>query len=63
MGMREGDARLLDGSLLQRHQTVFDIVYNRETELLKDARAAGAVALDGVMMLVYQGAKALQILD
>jgi shikimate dehydrogenase len=27
----------------------------------QDARAAGAVAVDGVMMLVYQGAKALQI--
>ncbi|MCX6672566.1 MAG: shikimate dehydrogenase [Methanothrix sp.] len=61
VGMREGDARLLEGRLLQSHQAVFDIVYNRETELLKDARAAGAVAVDGVMMLVYQGAKALQI--
>ena len=61
VGMREGDARLLDGGLLQSRQAVFDIVYNRETELLKDARAAGAVAVDGVMMLVYQGAKALEI--
>lgn len=61
VGMREGDARLLEGRLLQSRQAVFDIVYNRETELLKDARAAGAVAMDGVMMLVYQGAKALQI--
>jgi shikimate dehydrogenase len=61
VGMREGDARLLEGGLLQSHQAVFDIVYNRDTELLQDARAAGAVAVDGVMMLVYQGAKALQI--
>ena len=61
VGMREGDPRLLEGRLLQSHQAVFDIVYNRETELLMDARAAGAVAVDGVMMLVYQGAKALQI--
>lgn len=61
VGMRAGDPGLLEGGLLQSHQTVFDIVYNRETQLLKDARAAGAVALDGVMMLVYQGAKALQI--
>jgi shikimate dehydrogenase len=61
VGMRADDARLLDGSLLQSHQAIFDIVYNRETQLLKDARAAGAVAVDGVMMLVYQGAKALQI--
>jgi shikimate dehydrogenase len=61
VGMRAGDARLLEGRLLQSSQAVFDIVYNRETQLLKDARAAGAVAVDGVMMLVYQGAKALEI--
>jgi len=61
VGMREGDPRLLEGRLLQSRQSVFDIVYNRETQLLKDARAAGAVAVDGVMMLVYQGAKALEI--
>jgi len=61
VGMRAGDARLLDGGLLQSRQAVFDIVYNRETQLLKDAHAAGAVAVDGVMMLVYQGARALEI--
>ncbi len=61
VGMKNGDPRLFPGDLLQSSHTVFDIVYNRETELLKDARAAGALALDGVMMLVYQGAKALEI--
>jgi shikimate dehydrogenase len=61
IGMKEGDPRLFPGDLLQSSHAVFDIVYNRETELLKDARAAGALALDGVMMLVYQGAKALEI--
>ncbi|TFH48537.1 MAG: shikimate dehydrogenase [Methanothrix sp.] len=61
VGMRESDPRLLEGRLLQSHQAVFDIVYNRETQLLEDARTTGAVAVDGVMMLVYQGAKALEI--
>jgi len=61
VGIREGYGRLLEGRLLREGQTVFDIVYNRETELLRDARAAGARTIDGVMMLVYQGAKALQI--
>jgi shikimate dehydrogenase len=61
VGMRAGDARLFEGRLLKRHQAVFDIVYNRDTKLLQDARAAGSVAIDGVMMLVYQGAKALEI--
>ncbi|VVB69474.1 Shikimate dehydrogenase (NADP(+)) [uncultured archaeon] len=59
--MREGDPRLFDGRLLNRGQMVFDVVYNRDTELLADARSAGARAVDGVMMLVYQGAKALEI--
>ena len=61
VGMRAGDTRLFDGRLLKRRQAVFDIVYNRDTKLLQDARAAGSVAIDGVMMLVYQGAKALEI--
>jgi shikimate dehydrogenase len=61
IGMRAGDSRLFDGRLINRHQAVFDIVYNRDTKLLQDARAAGSVAIDGVMMLVYQGAKALEI--
>ncbi len=61
VGMKEGEPRLFDGKLIKSSHVVFDIVYNRETELLKDARAAGALALDGVMMLVYQGAKALEI--
>lgn len=61
VGMKEGDPRLIDPGIFHDGQTVFDIVYNRETELLLDARAAGSAALDGVMMLVHQGAKALEI--
>ena len=61
VGMREGDPRLLEPDSFHEGQAVFDIVYNRETELLQDARRAGAVALDGVMMLVYQGARTLEI--
>ena len=61
VGMREGDPRLLRTGLLKSSQAAFDIIYNRETELLQDARATGAVSVDGVMMLVHQGAKALEI--
>lgn len=61
VGMRKEDPRLINGKLLHKGQVVFDIVYNRQTELLMDAAIAGAVAIDGVMMLVYQGAKALEI--
>ncbi|WP_319506480.1 shikimate dehydrogenase [uncultured Methanolobus sp.] len=42
--------------------TVFDIVYNPlETRLLKEAKKAGAKAITGEMMLVYQGAEAFRI--
>lgn len=61
VGMKAGEPRLFDGKLIKSSHAVFDIVYNRETELLKDAKAVGALAIDGVMMLVYQGAKALEI--
>lgn len=61
VGMKEGDSRLFDGRLLHKGQVVFDIVYNRETELLRDAVKAEAIAIDGVMMLVYQGALAIEI--
>lgn len=61
VGMRVGDSRLLRTGLLKSSQAAFDIIYNRETEFLQDARAAGAVAVDGVMMLVHQGSKALEI--
>lgn len=61
VGMREKDGRIIDGRLLKGHHAVFDIVYNRETELLRDARSAGAIAIDGVMMLIYQGARAFEI--
>ena len=42
--------------------TVFDIVYNPlETRLLQEAKKAGAKAVTGEMMLVYQGAEAFKI--
>ncbi len=40
----------------------FDLVYNpRETRLMRQARAAGARASDGLTMLVHQGAESLAL--
>jgi shikimate dehydrogenase len=61
VGLKDGDPRLVPARLLKKGQVVLDIVYSRETTLLKEAAKAGALALDGVMMLVYQGAIALEI--
>ncbi len=42
--------------------TVYDLVYNpRETQLLSQARAADARAIDGLGMLVHQGAVAFSL--
>ncbi|HEY50650.1 MAG TPA: shikimate dehydrogenase [Dehalococcoidia bacterium] len=47
--------------LLKPDMTVFDIVYNpRETRLLREAKAAGARTIDGLDMLVWQGALAFE---
>lgn len=43
-------------------QVVFDLVYNPiKTKLLKMASAEGATAIDGLTMLVHQGAKAFEL--
>lgn len=47
--------------LLCAKQVVFDIVYNPlPTRLLRESRAAGAVTIDGLEMLVWQGALAFE---
>jgi shikimate dehydrogenase len=47
---------------MHRNLVVFDIVYNPvNTQLLREATKAGAKTIDGVMMLVYQGAEAFKI--
>lgn len=46
-------------SLLRHDLPVFDVIYHpSETKLLKDAKEAGAKAINGLDMLLYQGAAA-----
>jgi len=57
-----GDDSILDESLLKPDMVVFDIVYNPlETRLLKIAAKVGAKTVNGVGMLVHQGAEAFKI--
>ena len=58
-----GSAELpCDPTLLRAGQVVADIVYHpRETELLRAARAVGAVAVEGLGMLVHQAALQQQL--
>jgi shikimate dehydrogenase len=53
---------LVTSTQMPRGLVVFDIVYNPvETPLLREARAAGLQTIDGVKMLVYQGAASFTI--
>jgi shikimate dehydrogenase len=55
-GMKGHSALALDLAGLKPSAAVLDIVYNPlETALLKDAKARGHVAIDGLGMLMHQG--------
>lgn len=62
MWPRANDSVWPDEVPLPAHLTVFDLVYNPlETKLLRQARRSGAGALDGLGMLVRQGALAFEM--
>ncbi|MCK5734638.1 MAG: shikimate dehydrogenase, partial [Candidatus Latescibacteria bacterium] len=51
-----------DWDVLHPGLTVYDAVFNPlETRLMRQAKAAGARAFGGIEMLVYQGARSLEI--
>ncbi len=57
------DATLVNADMMHPDLVVFDVVYNpMETKLLKEAKRAGVKKIvDGVKMLVYQGAASFRI--
>ena len=58
LGMGDDPALPCDPRLLHRGQVVADLVYHPlQTPLLVAARTAGAIALDGLGMLVHQAAR------
>jgi shikimate dehydrogenase len=63
VGMKpEDDLTPVPWELLKPRLAVMDIVYNPiETQLVKDAKAAGANVVSGVEMLIYQGAASFEI--
>lgn len=57
LGMKRSDPELLPASLLQPHQFVYDMVYSpARTQLISQARNAGARTANGLSMLLHQGA-------
>jgi shikimate dehydrogenase len=62
LGGRPDDPLPVPHTALRRGQTVMDIVYRpRRTPLLIAAKAAGAVTVDGLQMLLYQGVLAFTL--
>ena len=61
-GMKPGDALPVDPAWLAPGTFVYDLIYNpRETVLLREARARGLEVLNGIGMLVLQGARSFKI--
>lgn len=56
LGMNAGDPEVVPHALLQPHHMVYDMVYKPLlTPLVAAARAAGARAINGIPMLLWQG--------
>ena len=65
LGTREGDELPISQDMLdivlEKRMHVYDLVYARETELVKKAKEKGIKAVNGLGMLVNQAAKAFKI--
>ncbi len=63
VGMHPDDSETpVDRSLLRQDLIVFDLIYSPiETRLLREAKSVGAKTIDGLTMLVYQGAASFEI--
>jgi shikimate dehydrogenase len=58
----DADMTLVPQKLLRPEMVVFDVIYNPEkTRLISDAEEAGATAIGGLDMLVWQGTLAFQL--
>ena len=61
VGMKKNDPLLIERENIEKVKFVYDIVYNRKTELLKVAEEFKIQHLDGLSMLIYQGAISFEI--
>jgi len=61
VGMQEGDEPVIPVSLLRPELAVLDVVYGHSTSLVESAHAVGALAFDGLGMLVEQAALTIEL--
>lgn len=61
-GMKRDDPPLLSSEFLHKDLAVFDLIYNpKETPLVKEAKKRGLKAVNGIGMLLYQGAASFEL--
>lgn len=60
VGMKERDGSPLEKKLLHPKLSVYDVVYNRTTQLQQDALSLGIPCCSGAGMLLYQGVAAFE---
>lgn len=60
-GMHEGDPSPVNLEKFPPSLYVYDVVYNRKTELLKDAEKIGLKCQGGLEMLIWQGALSFEL--
>lgn len=62
VGMKDGDESILKPEAFRRGQCAFDLIYHLpRTVFMKAAELGGASAVNGLGMLLHQGAKSFQI--
>ena len=61
VGLRKSDRPLIDLETLPREALVYDLIYHRQTPLVRTARRRGCVAANGLSMLLYQGAESFRL--
>lgn len=61
VGMKDKDPVVINPEFLHRGLCVFDLVYNKDTKLIKIAKDLNLKATGGLNMLLYQGARAFEL--
>jgi shikimate dehydrogenase len=61
VGMREGDSSIIDKGLFSERLSVYDLVYNRQTQLIQDAQSLNLNCIGGLKMLWRQGMLSFKI--
>ena len=61
VGLRKEDISVVSKELLHKDLSVYDLVYNKDTRLTRDARSIGCPVQGGLGMLLYQGALSFKI--